>query len=349
MKRNYFYGVLLLFLIACQSDESIERIDENSGLPANGAVFELLMRSVQNPTAFDDFIDQSSAVRIEFPFEVRVNTLNNLVLNNPADYQTLINLLQQTPEADLLSLGFPANLSGVNFNGFTVNTQSQLDNLLNSLPASSEINCVNFIYPLEVRFFNAQNTLIDAQEVTNDAVFFNLLNQLSEGSGFFQLSYPLQVEFDGQLQNISSNAELNTAINALPQSCFEPLLFENNPVDIMPDDPQDFINFITNGVFVVSELIDDDDDNITAEFNGFSFVFNPDNTITVTTPASNQLFGEWLVFQSNNELIFDLDFDDSVLGELDDDWNVQLFNSLIMRLIDESTDGDLTRLTFLKL
>lgn len=348
MKLNYLYLLLVLVFAACQSDESIELIDENSGLPANGTLAELLKRSAQNPTALDDFIDQSSAVRIEFPFEVRVNTLNSLVLNTAADYQTLINLLQLTPEADLLSLEFPVNISGIDFNGFTVNTQSQLQNLLNNLPTSSEINCVNFIYPFEVRFFNAQNTFIDSQSVINDATFFNLLNQLTESSGFFQIDFPIQVEFDGVQQSITSNAELNNAINALPQSCFEPLLFENDPSDIVPDDPQDFINFITNGVFVVSELIEEDD-NITSQFNGFTFVFNPNNTITVNTPSSNQLFGEWLVFQQNNELIFDLDFDDSELGDLDDDWRVELFNSLIMRLIEESSDGDISQLTFLKL
>ena len=346
MKNIYYLLFCLLMLSACQDEEDIEVINNENGLSANSALTNNLKRLTQNPTAFDNFIDNSSKISVDFPFEVTVNSTDNVSLNTDADYQNLIAILEATPEEDVIELNFPVSVSQVNYLSQTIGSQNELTNFLTDLPASDEVNCVEFIYPFSIQFFDASNSFIDTQNVNNRAQLFNFLNELAQNNFFYQIEYPIEADVEGTSVLINSNAEFNTTFNTLSQACFEPLLFENiadgggggeEPLDI-----EALINFVTDGDFQVTLLTDDGENN--TEFEGIIFNFNPDNNII----ADGQQVGEWIAFIEDDAITFELDFDDSDFGELDDDWEVVSFEDNTLTLIDESSDGDSTDLVFTK-
>ncbi|RRO15948.1 hypothetical protein [Flavobacteriaceae bacterium 14752] len=355
MMKNYLLFFFLLMLIACQSEEDTQIVNNNNGLSANSALTNNLKRLTQNPTAFDNFIDNSSKIRVDFPFEVTVNTTTNVSLQNTADYQNLINVLEATPIEDEIELNFPASVSTVNYNSQTINSESELSQFLQNLNASEEVNCVELVYPISLQFFDLSNTFIDTQTINNRAQLFNFLEDLSQNGFFYQFEYPIEADIEGTTQFINSNAEFNITFNGLSSSCFEPLLFNNvaddDPGDGDPDDLNTFIDFITSGDFIVSSLLNDGITN--TSFDGDVFRFNLDNTISVDDGGSGifQQVGQWTatVDDGDGVIEFDLVFDNPDFDDLDEDWDVVSFNTLTLALINNSSDGETNELVLVKL
>lgn len=342
--KIYFLFLSLLLLISCQSEEDTQIVNDDNGLGASSALTSNLKRLTQNPTAFDNFIDNSSKIKVDFPFSVTVNNNFNIDLESNEDYQNLIGILESTVIQDTIALNFPLSVSTVNYSTQTFSSQPALTEFLQNLPASDEVNCVELSYPISLLFFDSSNTFIDSQTLFNRAQLFNFLNDLNQNGFFYQIDYPLEVVIEGNAEIINSNAEFNTAFNSLSSSCFEPLLYENEASETNPINLEDFIGFISDGDFIVTLLSDEDGENNT-EFEGIVFNFNSNNLITV----EQETVGEWSAFVEDETIIFDLDFDDSFYGELDDDWQVLSFDEETLTLIDISTDGDSTDLVFSKL
>ncbi|WP_299767471.1 hypothetical protein [uncultured Dokdonia sp.] len=74
-----------------------------------------------------------------------------------------------------------------------------------------------------------------------------------------------------------------------------------------------------NSIWIVSSYVEDNNDE-TADFNGFEFVFNIDGTATATN-AGNVTNGTWAHINNETELL--LNFGTSMpLDELEDDWEI---------------------------
>lgn len=353
--KNYLLFFFLLMLVACQSEEDTEIVNNENGLSANSALTSNLKRLTQNPTAFDNFIDNSSKIRVNFPFEVTVNSTTNINLDNTADYQNLIDALEATAFEDDITLNFPLTVSTISYRAQTINSETQLNQLLQNLSGSDEVNCVEIVFPISLQFFDLSNTFIDTQTINNRAQLFNFLDDLSQNGFFYQLEYPIEVNIEGNMQIINSNTEFNITFNGLSSSCFEPLLFNN----IADDDPgggnpvnlNAFINFVTDGDFIVSGLTSDGEEIF--DFTDYVFRFEENNSIIVDDDDVDQNFdvvGQWTASVEDDVIIFDLDFDDSDFGEMDDDWEVVSFdNGVTLSLIDTSSDGDTDELLMNKL
>jgi hypothetical protein len=340
-------------LIACQNEDNTEIVNNENGLSVNSALTNNLKRLTQNPTAFDNFIDNSSKIRVDFPFEVTVNSTTNVSMNNTADYQNLIDVLEATSIEDDIVLNFPATVSTVNYNSQTINSQSELSQFLQSLNASEEVNCVELVFPISLQFFDLSNTFIDTQTINNRAQLFNFLKDLSQNGFFYQFEYPIEADIEGTTQFINSNAEFNITFNGLSSSCFEPLLFNNvaddDPGNGNPQDLDAFTDFITSGDFIVSSLLDDGVTN--TSFDGDVFRFNLDNTIFVENDGSGtfQQVGQWTATIDEGVIKFDLVFDNSDFDELDEGWDVVSFDTLTLALINVESDGETDQLVLVKL
>jgi len=355
MTKKYFLLLSFILLFACQSEEDTQIINNENGLSGNSALTNNLKRLTQNPTAFDNFIDNSSKIKVDFPFEVTVNSTTNVNLQNTSDYQNLIDVLEATAIEDDIALSFPLTVSTINYTAQTINSEAELTQFLQNLNASDEVNCVELVFPISLQFFDLSNTFIDTQTINNRAQLFNFLEDLSQNGFFYQLDYPVEADVEGATQFINSNAEFNITFNGLSSSCFEPLLFNN----IADDDPgggdpvnlNAFIDFVTEGDFIVSGLTSDGQEIF--DFSEYVFRFEENNNIIADDDDVDQVFdviGQWTATIEEDVIIFDLDFDDSDFGEMDDDWEVVSFdNGVTLSLIDTSSDGDTDELLLNKL
>lgn len=117
------------------------------------------------------------------------------------------------------------------------------------------------------------------------------------------------------------------------------LTFERTPNNGNNNDLNAFIENLTTGEWFVNVLEEDDNANEACNYNGYEFVFQLNGTATATSSAET-VNGAWTATGSGNNLDLILNFDNTgsndPFEELNDDWDVQLFNNENIELIDVS-------------
>lgn len=103
---------------------------------------------------------------------------------------------------------------------------------------------------------------------------------------------------------------------------------------------------ITSGSWKVSYYYDDKDE--TSDYSSYSFEFNSDGTVEINNSSSSSS-GTWSTYSSDgkNKMKIDLGNSDP-LQELNDDWIVSENNDNSIKLEDESGDGSMEYLHFLR-
>jgi hypothetical protein len=349
MRNIYLLLMCLIFFLACQVEEDTQVINNDNGLNSGSVLTQNLLRLTQNPTAFDDFIDGSSKIRVEFPAQISINNNVDFSLNSEEDYTELINILENTTIQDDIVFIYPITVSSIDYSVETLNNASELNQLLQSLSESSEVNCLEIDYPLGIRFFDSSNAFVDSQTINNEAQFFNFLIEIDSNNLFYELEFPVNVNVDTgsgqQFQaSVNSNEELISIYNQLPNSCFEPLLYDNTPSNNNPNNLEAFVEFITNGQFEISEFIDEGE--IEDDYDDLIFSFTAESGFNGNIEVGQQIVGDWSAFLDDGVIVFELDFDDSFYEELEEDWDVVNFGENEIQLIDISSDGDTSTLVF---
>lgn len=346
MKHIYFI-LTVLILCSCQNEESFEQVEERSTISTQSELNDFVLRLTQNPTAFDDFIDGSNSLSLEFPFEVSLNSETNFTISDSADYQTLIDEISEQPGSYTLSIIFPAEVSFSDYERLVVQNESEFMAAINLSSGSSEINCIEYDYPLEVRTFDAQNSLVDNRILQNKAQFHNLIKGLKTNNGFYELDYPITISIEGLEQSLLSNTDLIAALESLDQSCFNPSLL-NTATRL-----EDFIAFVTEGEFQITLYIDEDGEDEISTYQDFRFVFATNNNIIVENTDTGETFaGNWDAELDEGELVFDLSFEEESddFEEFEEDWIVNSFgNPDTIVLFDEDDDNEQSQLIFEKL
>ncbi|NEV93810.1 hypothetical protein G3567_06570 [Psychroflexus sp. YR1-1] len=348
MKCFYLFILCALF-VSCQNEEFFEQIDDNTSLSSQGELSNLVSRLNQNPTAFDDFIDNSNSLSLELPFEVTINSAITLNITQFTDYQLLINQLSGLPGDYDLSISFPVEVSLPNYESVILQNKAELDAVKASVEGSTEIKCLAYNFPIEINIFETENAVSTRRRIQNEAQFYNLIKGLKQNNGFYEIVYPVSVSIEGDSQVLTSNTDLNTAIQNLDEDCFNPSLLTNKSSRI-----DQFVAFVTSGEFKITQYTDERGENETAIFKDFRYQFNPNNSISIENVSTSEVFtGDWAleIDDDNNQLVFDLDFEDNeVLDELDEDWKVEGFaNPTRIILRDSDNAGENTILIFEKI
>lgn len=323
MKKHYqlILCLLLLHLVSCQSDDFSVNFDSENNIEANGSLAGLISRANQNPTALDDFIDRSSSTKIEFPYQLSINSGEFIELTSAEDYQLVINELQNLGTNYSIQFQFPLEVSLVNYENLEVSTLENLENISSLEENSSEINCIEFVFPLQINSFTLANEVTESRSFSNKAQFYNYVKQLQNQNGFFEFSYPIEVNVESNLVTILNRSQLETAFTNLNASCFVPNLFEPNPVN------NPFEEFILNETFIITSFTDDGEDE-TEEFENFEFTFLANGELSIINSETGLNFtGFWETATDDGELELILDFTDTIFGELDDDWLVNDFGN----------------------
>ncbi|WP_093367312.1 hypothetical protein [Psychroflexus sediminis] len=346
MKYFYLFIFSILFT-SCQNEEFFEQVEDNTSLSSQSELSDLISRLTQNPTAFDDFIDKSNSLSLEFPFEVTINSETSFNINKFSDYELLISELSTLTEDYSVSISFPVEVSLPNYEFITLQNQSKFNALIASVEGSSEITCLTYDFPIEINIFKTENSVSTRRSIRNEAQFYNLIKNLKQNNGFYEILYPISISIDGESQSISSNTDLNTAIQNLDEDCFNPSFLTNKFSRL-----NRFVEFINSGEFRIANYITDTGENETLDYEDFRFTFNPNNSISVENIATGESFsGHWEIEIDDDELVFDLDFDgNDILDNLNDDWIIEGFaNPIRILLKDDHNAGENTTLIFEKI
>ncbi|MCR9181856.1 MAG: hypothetical protein NXH73_02925, partial [Flavobacteriaceae bacterium] len=141
----------------------------------------------------------------------------------------------------------------------TITNDSQLFNLLNRIPESSNtpnsISCIDFQYPITFLIFDSNNQQTGSQTVNNDVELLLFITNI-EPNTTISIEFPISVILqNGSVVQVNNNQELQNLI----------LECDLNGGDV----PTNFSEILTEGVWYVSYYFDDTDE--TSDFAGYEF------------------------------------------------------------------------------
>lgn len=310
------------FILGCQEEENIIIQEDPDGLKSTSPISKLMSRVTQNNTSVDNVLDGTSVFRVLLPVSISLNG-QFVNVNSPADYITIQQIKNQSnDDDDIVNYTFPISVSLRNFQQVVLNNNTQLQNLIAQYEDLSELNCFSFNFPISISIYDSNNQVADVLTFSNNGQVISFLFSLPQGV-IFTINYPISVQTaSGNTQNVTSNSQLLS-------------LLEEAQITCGLSNPDEFIDVITSGNWRVSYFYDDGDE--TNDFLGYVFVFNSNNTITISKNG-NTFNGIWSFYEDDGEFVFDIVFDDDTLDELSDDWILLEFSNSLIQLKDDDND-----------
>ncbi len=184
---------------------------------------------------------------------------------------------------------------------------------------------------------NGSNTVPGTWSITNSSSGqLKLILDFGDDDPFDELEDDWKViAFDNQLIRLFDGSD-------------DYLTFSRNPNSGGSGQAQQLRDVLTDGLWYVALFLEDGEEDETSNFNSFSFDFLTNGQVLALN-STTTLTGTWNVSGSDNALKLILNFNDVYpLDELDDDWDVDEFNSIIVKLRDDD-DPDADILIFEKL
>ncbi|WP_131459894.1 hypothetical protein [Aequorivita vladivostokensis] len=338
MKKTYFLRLILLvflgvFIFSCQKEEE-EHIDETEEetINSNSQLTDLLLRTSQNPGAYDDIIDGNSCASVILPVTVIANG-QQVTVNTPEDINIIKDIFNLFPnDTDTLEIMFPISLELFDYTQVTITNQTDLDALAATCDiADAEIGCLNIVYPISFFTYNTDQQQTGTVTITNDWELFDFLHRLGPDD-FISIDFPITVQLeDGSSVEVNTNQQLQALIVDCVANTNE------DPIDI-----SQFEEDLTTGIWYVDYFFDDYDE--TDNYAGYEFTFALDGTAQ-SVKSGVVISGTWALVENFK---LDLFFGSSVpLNELDEDWEIIEANAEFIKLKHISgSDGSIDYLTF---
>lgn len=339
MKKLHFLQLFVLLSLgisffSCQKEEKeyIDETHDEKTLSATSPLTGLLLRTSQNPGAYDDIIDGNPCASVVLPVTVIANG-QEVTVNTPEDINRIHEIFNLFPnDTDTLVIMFPITLELLDYTQVTVASQSELVALAETCNANqAEIGCLDFEYPITFYTYNADRQQTGTVTVNNDWELFDFLQNL-DPDDFISIDFPISVILeDGSTVEVTSNQQLQTLIDDCVANT------DDDPIDVT-----EFEEDLTTGVWYVTYFFDDYDE--TEDFNGYEFSFATDGTAQADY-GGTITHGTWALSESFEfELFFGTN---PPLDELDEDWEILEATDEIIRLRNVSGgDGSIDFLTF---
>lgn len=330
MKIKYFIQLfLLLFLLgSCQSEKNSTSQSPNN-IIANSPLAKLVSRTTQNPTSIDNVLDNSSLIKMQLPVTVTVDG-KTIPVNTVADYQLVQDAKDEySNDNDEVYCVYPITIQFKNYTTQVINTYSQLHSAIESCGQDDgfhEIDCISFDYPISMNIYDSNNQVANTISIQNNPQFYNFIASLTNVT-IAAIVYPISVtNANGQHVVINSNTELETFIDGSIDACNN----SGTPTTT-------FASILNSGTWYVSYYYDTDHDE-TSSYNGFNFTFISNGTINVIKNASASN-GTWSTYMSSGQNKLNLNFDNSNLIELQEDWIITEYTPTTIHLKHLSGGG----------
>jgi len=331
MQKLYFLSIafVALALFSCQNDEITVTQNTAESLTKTSPLALLISRVAQNETFYDNIIDNTSCFSVKLPVTVFVNG-QEITVYTEQDYSTVVyNINASAFDDDVVNFIYPITVIFKDYVQMTVNSQNQLDTIMGGCSEEdgfNEITCIDFNFPLVINTYDSSNQIAGTVTIDNNIELYNSIAD-AEINNIMGIVYPISV-VNSTLATITinSNNDLESALeNAIP--------------DCNPDgggNPLELQDVISDGTWRVSYFWDNEDE--TAMYEDYDLTFFANASLTAIK-NNTMITGTWSVYIEDSQQKIDLDFDDSDLGDLDDEWKVIEFTETDIRLKNQSGGG----------
>ncbi|HEX9979424.1 MAG TPA: hypothetical protein VGB50_02535 [Flavobacterium sp.] len=343
MKNLSFILIAFFSLLfsSCQTEENAVQNQPAGGITPNSPLAVLISRVAQHETAIDNIIDGSSCFSVQLPVTVMANN-QEVVISSSAGYQQVEAILNaSSSDTDFVALIFPITVIFENFQQQAVSGQTELNNILAGCASDdgfNEIRCIDFNFPVAFNTYDTLSQVATTVTINNNPELHAFITN-ADAADIIGIVYPVSLTLsNGQTVNVNSNSELESTITDAIDDCVD-----NGPGP--QPDPDELFEIIIDGTWYVSYYYHNDDE--TSDYYGYNFTFSSNGTVTAIKNGDTYP-GTWTVHEEDGAEMVDIDFDDSELGDLDDDWRVLEYDETNVRLRQDGGGDDPDRLYFTK-
>ena len=330
----------LLILGSCQQEviEITEPEDNTVITIADSTVSTLVQNTAMRDGSSDNIIDNSSCTTIVLPITVIANG-QTLIINTEDDFKLIERLFDESEtDDDNVEMVFPITVILSDHTELTINTEEEFEALLSDCVEGGDdddIECIDFVYPIEISLYDAANQVTDIITVTDDEELYNLFESL-EDEDVISLNFPVSLTLaDGSIVEVNNNDELEELIEDAKDDCDEDDDSDHNDDDV---DDTDFIATLITGDWAISYFFDEGDG--TADFQNYVFTFLEDGSASAI--AGDITFaGTWATYGDDGNLELELDFgSEEPFDQIEEDWYIADFETDLIKLGDEDEEGE---------
>ena len=323
-KISLIVSILLISLASCR-DAAIIDVDSTGepALKANSAVATLMQRTATNDGSKDNILDRANCFNLSFPVTVFANGLE-IIVSSEADLDLVEDIFDALDDDDdEIVLQFPVTIVLTDFSKIEINNYDELDKYLDDCQGENEfdddIECLDFVYPINATIFNTNTELTNNITITNDEDMYHFIEDLDDDD-VVNMSFPISVILsDGMVLSIASLSELEMVIDSAKDDCDEDDDYDYNDDDCLTCTTDELIDIFSDCSDWIVNKLEINGNNIEDNFDDFVFTFLSDGTVTILE-NSNIIAGTWSTTGSGENIIVTL----NILGfpEFNKDWNL---------------------------
>ncbi len=331
-------NLLLLIILAtsCQEEfKEVSIIDEEISIIETSNIAQLIIQISANDGSFDNIVDGSSCIAIQFPYTVQANG-EQLTIETVDDLQLIEDVFDLLDSnEDTLTIDYPVNIILADYSESTINNAIELEEVAEECienGGDDDIECIDFLYPLTI--FKYDVTQQETSSVTIGAdrelnLFFSDLGD----EDIISLDYPVYLGMnDGTILIIYNNTELEEAIENAKNSCDE-----DDDNDYNDDDftKESLDEYLMSCPWVVNDLYRDDETS--GSYNGSFMVFIAENQVLLLTNDNTVETGNWYSSDSENGVLLTLEFEESQMA-FNSEWLVYDLGFNTLKFYNDETN-----------
>lgn len=303
--KSFLLSFLLIVLLGCQNElTEITEPSENEVLKSNSNVTNLIKRVAAKDGSKDNIIDFANCIHITLPITVMANGFE-ILIKSESDYELIEKIFDKSDsDTDTLKIIFPIEIVLNNYIKIKVDNEAELKKFKDECKGENEIDddieCLDFLYPINLSIYDASNQLAKVIIIENDEQFYKYIETIGNYD-FVQINFPIQVIlYDGTKKNIDNLISLENIINESKDLCDE-----DDDNDFDDDDCIDCttvktITLLLSCSWVVDKIKTNGTD-FTELYSKHEFIFQ-ENGILKVMYNFNTLSGTWNVVNDNDKI-----------------------------------------------
>jgi hypothetical protein len=328
MNKLYFFLVATLLLFSCQSEENTINQGPDSALTKSSPLSMLLSRVSQNPTHCDNILDDSNCYSIKLPVSLTVNG-ETFTVNDESDFDDIQENIDDSDwDDDTIQFSFPIAIVFRDFQEMVVNSQQQLEDVDcgNDGNDFNEIRCIDVVYPVSINIYDTNNQIANTIVIYDDNALYHFIENVPD-SEIFTIVYPITLTLsDATNISVNSNEELEVAVEEAIDDC-------DHDQGGSGSEPETLEDIIVDGTWHISYC-----EGEQVDYTGFNFTFLANGIVTAVKNGVTTS-GTWNLYDDGSHEKMALNFNNSDLHELNEDWKVTEYNATNFRLKDDHGDS----------
>jgi hypothetical protein len=294
--KFFLLSLSIAFFISCQNEiNTLTQAAEENVLLEDSSVAILLSQTVSQDGSKDNIIDAANCITVNLPVTVIANGITLIIENE--DGLSLIEEIFDSldDDHDTLEIIFPIVITLSDYTEITINSFAELDNFASECEDENEydddIECVDFIYPINLSIYDESNQLVETVAIENDMQFFGFINHLGDDH-VVSINFPITMQlFDGTQVTINNMEELGTLMEEAEFMCDEDDDNDYDDDDCMHCDEDQVSELLLTCSWNVDKLIINNND-ISEQYTDFTFTFLDDGTVKVMV-SGEYVYGSW--------------------------------------------------------